>query len=110
MDLAPGGLYGSWMPFTLPRPAPASRPRAVAFAALAALAIASAVACGSQGEVGDACDTRGSTDECTDGAICSQSGAGSVCLTICSDDDTCGENEECNGVEGSSTKACRPKK
>jgi hypothetical protein len=66
-------------------------------------------ACGG-GEIGEDCDTRGSTDECVDGAICDQTSDGKmICLASCADASECADSEECNGVSGSNTKACFPK-
>lgn len=99
MDPAPGGPYAPDM---------ISLRSSFVFAVLALSVLAAG--CGSKGEVGESCDTRGSVDECVDGAICSQqSDAASACLKTCTDDAQCGADEACNGVEGSSTKACRPK-
>lgn len=69
-----------------------------------------AAACGGEGEVGEACDTSGSQDECVEGAICdSGDGEGAVCLAICEVQEDCAADEDCNGVSGSSIKACHPK-
>lgn len=69
-----------------------------------------AAACGGGGEVGEACDTSGSQDECVEGAICdSDDGDAAVCLAICEVQEDCAADEDCNGVSGSSIKACHPK-
>lgn len=64
-------------------------------------------------DIGEACETKGSQDECVDGAICDLKGtsdAEPVCLKVCTDTSECGSNEDCNGVTGSNIKACQPKK
>jgi len=69
-----------------------------------------ALACGGAAKVGDACTTRGSTSG-ESGAVCSQNTAGAVvCLKTCVEQTDCASSESCNGVEGSSLKACRTKK
>ncbi len=82
---------------------------------LTALALASFVtvlpAC-SGAEVGETCETEGAADECVEEAICgkpSDSAAEPQCLKICTADTDCAASESCNGVTGSSTKACRIK-
>lgn len=64
-------------------------------------------------DIGEACATKGSTDECVDGAVCELKGtsdAEPVCLMICKDSSECATNEDCNGVTGSNVKACQAKK
>jgi len=64
------------------------------------------VGCSSGAAVGDACETKGDTAECEDGAVCdADSGVGTVCLLICESDAECASNEKCSGVSGS-LKAC----
>jgi len=82
------------------------------FAILSFAAFASmTVACGGSGEIGEACDTPGATDdECAEGAICDETETGdTLCLQVCEDQEDCAADESCNGVTGSSTKACHPK-
>lgn len=77
--------------------------------AVMALSIAALAGCASA-EIGDTCDTSGSTDECVDGAMCTQlSDGNNVCRKTCTDDTSCGADEQCNGVSGSSKKTCQPK-
>jgi hypothetical protein len=75
--------------------------------------LACVTACGGEGELGDACGESGVEDgECVDGAICAKRGDAAEeleCLEVCTDKAQCAATEDCNGVEGSSTKACRPK-
>ena len=62
-------------------------------------------------EVGDACETSGSTDECVDGAVCTQISSGdNVCRKSCAGDDDCAADEACNGISGTPMKSCQPKK
>jgi hypothetical protein len=69
------------------------------------------VACGDGGAaVGEACDTRGSTTECAEDAVCDQDKDGNVvCLALCETQDDCAADESCDGVSGGSLKACHPK-
>jgi hypothetical protein len=63
-------------------------------------------------DLGEACETRGSQDECVDGAICDLKGTSEtepVCLKVCTDAAQCASTEDCNGVSGSNIKACTPK-
>lgn len=60
-------------------------------------------------EIGEECDTSGSSDECVDGAICTnEEGDTNRCRRICDTDEDCREGEGCNGISGSSTKRCQP--
>ena len=82
---------------------------------LAALALASLVAvlpgCSSAAAVGETCEVEGAVDECVDGAVCGKpdDNAAPQCLVVCTSDKDCGSNQSCNGVTGSSIKACRNK-
>jgi hypothetical protein len=71
-------------------------------------------ACGSSSgttKIGEACSNAGKTDECVDGAVCTKDmSSATKCLKICTGQADCAAVEECNGVEGSSLKACRIKK
>ncbi|MFO0550967.1 MAG: hypothetical protein U0271_21430 [Polyangiaceae bacterium] len=68
------------------------------------------IACGGGADIGEACETRGSTDECTDNAVCDQNANGeTVCLELCTSQDDCDTDESCDGVSGGSLKACHPK-
>jgi len=68
-----------------------------------------AIAC-SDAELGEKCEDQGKTDECEDGLICGKDTGGAiVCLKTCTDSTQCPADRECNGVEGTSTKACRLK-
>jgi len=82
---------------------------------LVALALASfatvLLAC-SGAEVGEPCETEGAADECVEEAICgkpSDTAAEPECLKVCTQDTDCAASESCNGVTGTSTKACRIK-
>ncbi len=65
------------------------------------------VGCGAS-EVGEACDTGGSADECVDGAICTNEGEGNTCRLVCEEQADCPADYSCNGVTGGSTKSCQP--
>lgn len=61
-------------------------------------------------DLGEACETRGSQDECVEGAICDNDAAGNpICLKVCTDAAQCAADEDCNGVSGSNIKACTAK-
>lgn len=67
--------------------------------------------CSSEGKLGESCDESGKTDgQCESGGVCGKNSAGALlCLKVCTDQAQCATTEDCNGVEGSSIKGCRPK-
>jgi hypothetical protein len=67
------------------------------------------LACGGS-EVGEPCDEAGSTDECEDGAICTNEESGAVCRLQCKETHECPAQHACNGVSGSNLKSCQPDK
>jgi hypothetical protein len=73
-------------------------------------ALLATVACSGKSDVGEACDTAGSTEECVDGAICTNGDAEPTCRRRCTDDTQCAAAEACNGVSGTNLKSCQPKK
>lgn len=74
------------------------------------MALAFSLSACASAELGEECDTAGEVDECVDDAICTNSSDGNVCRKVCTKDDSCAADEECNGVSGSTTKSCQPKK
>jgi hypothetical protein len=77
---------------------------------LASLAFALLSACGAS-EVGEECDDAGDTDECEDGAICTnEDGGGAVCRALCKEQEDCSGGLSCNGVSGTDLKSCQPDK
>ena len=62
--------------------------------------------CGS--EVGERCDSPGSTDECVDGAVCTNDSFGFTCRTICFDQAQCPPGFNCNGISNTNLKSCQP--
>jgi hypothetical protein len=77
---------------------------------LALVGLLAAVACSGDAEIGEGCDTAGSTDDCVDGAICTNTETGAVCRRQCNDDAQCTATESCNGVSNTNIKSCQPKK
>jgi hypothetical protein len=79
--------------------------------ALVVVLVSAVLACSSEGKVGESCGESGVGEgECEAGGICGKDTAGALyCLKVCVDQSQCTATEDCNGVEGSSTKACRPK-
>jgi hypothetical protein len=56
------------------------------------------------------CSTQGSTSECPEQAICDSFAGGPMeCFRICTVQSDCRADQECNGLTGSSIKACKPK-
>jgi len=68
-------------------------------------------ACGGGGAIGEECGEQGVEGECEDGAVCGKPGDTDAyeCLKVCEGADDCASTEDCNGVEGTSIKGCRPK-
>ena len=57
-----------------------------------------------------ACTTSGSTSECPENSVCDAlSGTMVSCVQICKSSADCRTDQDCNGVSGSSIKACKPK-
>ena len=85
--------------------------RASAFISLILITFIAVAACSSEGKIGESCDEAGKTDgECDSGAVCGKdTNASMLCLKVCSTQADCGTDKDCNGVEGSSLKACRLK-
>ena len=71
------------------------------------LGLVLALGCGGA-DIGEECDEGGSTDECVEGAICTNESDGSRCREICDDHPECPDGYSCNGVTGSSIKSCQP--
>ena len=67
------------------------------------------LACGGEAEIGEECDTAGSSDECVSGAVCTDDLGGRRCRRVCSDDAQCVATEACNGVSSTNIKSCQPK-
>ena len=81
-------------------------------AAFSSVVVLVALACGSEGKIGEECGESGKVDgECEDGAVCGQARTSTAlaCLKQCTDQAQCGATEDCNGVSGTSVKGCRPK-
>jgi hypothetical protein len=72
--------------------------------------------CAGSSEVGEACTTPGDTEECVDGAICTNLPGGDAqatgdenqCFALCTDDDQCTDLEGCRGISGTNLKSCQP--
>jgi hypothetical protein len=77
--------------------------------ALALLLLLGTFGCSGEAELGEECDTSGSTDECVSNAICSDDAGGRRCRRICKDDAECAASEACNGVSGTNIKSCQLK-
>ena len=81
---------------------------------LAVLAFAAVLpACSSAAAVGETCETEGAVDQCVDGAGCGKPADTATepqCLVVCTSDADCDSGKSCNGLTGSSIKACRLKK
>ena len=79
-------------------------------AVLLTLSLGAVAAACSDAELGEKCEDLGKTDECEDGLVCGkETGGAIICMQTCSDNAQCPADRECNGIEGTSTKACRLK-
>lgn len=96
------------------------RPASVAtwLARCGALAILCVAGCDDEparAEVGEACESAGSTAPCVSGAVCTNlsgsdaevAGATNLCLLLCDRDEDCAENEGCRGISRTSLKSCQ---
>lgn len=63
---------------------------------------------GCASDIGEECEDTGSSDECVDGAICTNEEGGPVCREVCDADEDCASDEHCNGVAGTNIKSCQP--
>lgn len=70
--------------------------------------LALAMGCGAS-DIGEECDTSGSTDDCVDNAICTAFGGANICYKLCKEQTECSAEEDCNGISGSNLKSCQPK-
>jgi hypothetical protein len=79
--------------------------------ALGVLGVVTLGACSGESKIGEACDEPGRTEDvCESGGICAKDSIGNLmCQRICTDHTQCAADEDCNGVEGSNLKGCRPK-
>ena len=81
--------------------------RAIVWASLT-LTFAFALGCGAA-EIGEQCDTSNSTDECVDGAVCTNEAGGiNRCRKLCVEMADCPAGTSCNGISGGSNKSCQP--
>lgn len=55
------------------------------------------------------CAEEGSSKDCPGGSVCASHGSVLLCSRICQSQGDCRAEYECNGLTGSSVKACRPK-
>jgi hypothetical protein len=72
-----------------------------------AVVLALVAGCGSA-EIGEECDDVGQSDECEDGAICTNEESGGVCRAVCAETADCPSGHTCNGVSGTNVKSCQP--
>jgi hypothetical protein len=78
----------------------------VAFLVLTAMV----AGCSGGNKIGESCTKQGDTNECVNGAVCTKDTANILkCLKTCTTQSDCQATESCNGVDGSSLKACRIK-
>ncbi|HKY34511.1 MAG TPA: hypothetical protein VJN18_01115 [Polyangiaceae bacterium] len=75
---------------------------------LRSLAFALSLLVGCSSEIGEECDDVGQSDECEDGAICTNEEGGGICRAICAETADCPANHTCNGVSGTNIKSCQP--
>jgi hypothetical protein len=62
-------------------------------------------------DVGEECDDVGTTDECVDGAVCTnEEGEARRCRLLCNEHADCPDGHDCKGVSGTNLKSCQPEK
>jgi hypothetical protein len=59
-------------------------------------------------KIGEECDEVGESDECEDGAICTNEASGGICRAVCVETADCAAGHTCNGVSGTNVKSCQP--
>lgn len=64
-------------------------------------------ACGGA-DIGEECDSSGSTDECVDGAVCTNEATQNTCRKLCDTQDDCPDGTSCNGISNGNLKSCQP--
>jgi hypothetical protein len=62
----------------------------------------------SSAKIGEECDDIGKSDECEDGALCTNEANGGICRAICTETIDCPAGHTCNGVSGTNVKSCQP--
>ena len=67
--------------------------------------------CRREARIGESCSNEGERAECAADGICGKDSIdGRVqCLQVCTVHEDCTAGLDCNGVEGTSVKGCRPK-
>lgn len=55
------------------------------------------------------CSAEGTAVDCPGGTVCANHGGTLLCSSTCQTQAECRAEYECNGLTGSSVKACRPK-
>ena len=83
------------------------------FVWLVVVALTGVWGCGGEAAQGEECGESGAeAGECEAHSVCGDpgdSGGTLECLKVCTVQADCPADQECNGVEGSSAKGCRPK-
>jgi hypothetical protein len=84
---------------------------ALAFALVAFVFVLAPSACSGESKLGEECDESGKTEDvCESGSVCGSTTTGAlICLKVCVDQTNCAATEDCNGVEGTNVKGCKPK-
>jgi hypothetical protein len=67
----------------------------------------SSIGCG-RAEIGEECDGIGSTDDCDEGAICTNEEGRGICRLLCTETVQCPAAHTCNGISGTNFKSCQP--
>ena len=67
------------------------------------------VGCG-RAEIGEECDGVGSTDDCDEGAICTNEEGRGICRQLCTETVQCPAAHTCNGIAGTNLKSCQPER
>lgn len=55
------------------------------------------------------CSAEGTSVDCPGGTVCASFAGALMCSAVCQQQSDCRAEYECNGLTGSSVKACRPK-
>jgi hypothetical protein len=67
-------------------------------------------ACSEGTPLGEPCDRPGETEECIDGAVCTNesSSDANLCRKLCDAQDDCPDGYQCSGITNGNLKSCKP--
>ncbi|MBM4356911.1 MAG: hypothetical protein FJ096_02270 [Deltaproteobacteria bacterium] len=78
--------------------------------ALALGSLLAFAACSDGTPIGEPCDAPGTTDECVDGAVCTNESSSerNLCRLLCDDQEDWPDGYQCSGITNGNLKSCKP--